>query len=147
LLFSGLGSLVSARIVGALGGIRFVAYALAAVLLAEYFVFLPRLLGIIAWPFGARVALVFVLLAPVGLLLGTFFPSGFESLKAVAPPFASWAWGLNGIFSVLGPSVAVGLSATFGMNALLLAAIPVYLVAALALPEGRGVSPRTQTAP
>jgi spermidine synthase len=135
LLWSGLGSLVSARIVAALGGVRFVAYLLAAIVLAEYFLALPRLLSLIALPFALRVAIVFVLVAPIGLLLGTFFPSGFERLKTAAPPFASWAWGINGIFSVLGPILSVGISATFGMNALLLAAIPVYLAAAMSLPD------------
>jgi spermidine synthase len=135
LLFSGIGSLYSTRIVGALGSVRFVAYLLSAVLLVEHFLALPRLLDLIAWPFALRVAVVFVLVAPIGLLLGTFFPSGFDRLKAVAPPFASWAWGINGIFSVLGPILAVGVSATFGMNALLLASIPIYLAAAMALPD------------
>ena len=52
-----------------------------------------------------------------------------------------WAWGLNGIFSVLAPVFAVALSVTWGIEALLLAAIPVYLVAGWALPPPATRSP------
>jgi len=38
------------------------------------------------------------------------------------------------VFSVLGPVLAVAFSITWGMRALLLAAVVVYLVAALAYP-------------
>jgi hypothetical protein len=53
-----------------------------------------------------------------------------------------WAWGLNGIFSVLAPVFAVAFSVTWGIEALLVAAIPVYLVAGWALPP-----PSTPAAP
>ena len=46
-----------------------------------------------------------------------------------------WAWGVNGVFSVLGPVLAVAFSITWGMQALLLAAVVVYLAATLAYPE------------
>ena len=56
-------------------------------------------------------------------------------LKIAGPSAAAWAWGVNGVFSVLAPIGSVALSMTWGVNALLLAAVPVYLVAALALPD------------
>jgi len=49
--------------------------------------------------------------------------------------FRPWAWGINGIFSVAAPVLSVAVSMTWGINALLLSAIPFYLVAGLALPE------------
>ena len=49
---------------------------------------------------------------------------------------------MNGIFSVLAPVFAIGFSVTWGIEALLLAAIPVYLVAGWALPP-----PATSPAP
>lgn len=127
LLASGLGSLLSARIVGTLGGPRFVAYALGGVLLAEHLLALPSLPGLVAWSFGARVALVFTLVAPLGLLLGTFVPTAIEALKAEQPSLVPWAWGINGIFSVVAPLLSIAFSMTFGIGALLLASIPVYL--------------------
>jgi hypothetical protein len=104
------------------------------VLLLEHQLLLPWVLrrGDLAFP--ARVGLVFALVGPVGILLGTFFPSALERLKTGDSPFAPWAWGINGIFSVVGPILSVAISTTFGMGALLLSAIPVYLAAAWALP-------------
>jgi hypothetical protein len=102
--------------------------------LLEYgvaFPLLPRLIGL---PFAARVGLVFALVAPIGVCLGTFMPTGLERLKERAPAFAPWAWGVNGIFSVLAPILSVGFSMSWGINALLIAAVPVYLVAGWALP-------------
>jgi spermidine synthase len=134
LVTSGLGALASPRLPGGHAAVRLTAYAVAAVVLAERtfaFPFLPRLS---AASFPARVGLVFLLVAPIGFLLGSFLPRGIERLKADAPALVPWAWGLNGVFSVLAPVLAVGFSVTWGIEALLLAALPVYLVAGLALP-------------
>jgi hypothetical protein len=134
LLASGAGALEAPRIVRALGGVRFVAYALSGVMLAEALLVLPQLPRLLALPFSARVALTFLLVLPVGVGLGTFLPTGLEDLKREAPDAVPWAWGVNGVFSVLGPVLAVAFSITWGMRALLLAAVIVYLVAALAYP-------------
>ena len=131
LLASGLGALLSTRIVSALGGLRFVAYALAGVLLAEHLLALPALPGLVAWSLAARVAVAFGLVAPLGLLLGTFVPTAIEALKADRPGFVPWAWGINGIFSVLAPVLSIAFSMTFGIGALLLASIPIYLAVGL----------------
>jgi len=100
---------------------------------------LPRLAGL---GFGWRALVVFLLVAPIGFLLGSFLPRGLERLKADAPALVPWAWGINGIFSVLAPVFAIGFSVTWGIEALLLGAIPVYLVAGWALPP-----PPTSPAP
>ena len=135
LLFAGLGSLWSERIVAALGRLRFLSYALVVVIGAEHFLaypWLPRLIGL---PLVARVAIVFALVAPVGLCLGAFMPTGLARLKAAAPAFAPWAWGINGIFSVLAPLFAVGLSMSWGITVLLAASAPFYLLAGFVMPE------------
>ncbi len=138
LLFSsGVGSLYSARIVDGLGGVRFVAYALSGLILALHLLVLPLVPRLISLPFAVRVALVVALIAPLGLCLGTFLPTALERLKAAAPAYVPWAWGVNGIFSVLAPILAVAFSMTWGIAALLLSAIPVYIVAAASLPAAR----------
>jgi spermidine synthase len=135
LLFAtGLGSLWMRPIVRALSGLRFVGYALAGLLLFEYAFVFPRLGALLAWPFALRVAVVVLLVAPLGLCLGTFFPWVLDRMKGSAASFAPWAWGVNGIFSVVAPIVSVGISMTFGTDALLLSAVPVYLLAVLLLP-------------
>jgi hypothetical protein len=138
LLFaSGLGSLFSAEIVRALGHLRYVSYVLAALVLGECLLVLPRLGGWVGLPFATRVVLVVLLVLPLGVCMGTFFPSALETIKKSAPEFGPWAWGLNGIFSVMAPVLSVGISTTYGINALLLAAVPVYLLAAASLPAAR----------
>ncbi|MGH7165927.1 MAG: hypothetical protein ACREIS_10445 [Nitrospiraceae bacterium] len=135
LVSTGLGSLFSAAIVDTLGRLRYVSYVLAGLVLVEYGLLLPRLPTLIALPFWMRAGLVAALVLPIGVCLGTFFPSALEQLKRSAAPFVPWAWGINGIFSVLGPVLSVAFSITWGINALLLAAIPVYLAVGLSLPE------------
>ena len=134
LLTAGVGSLQSARTLRLLGGIRPVAYALAGTVLIEVGFVFERLAGWIVWPFALRVAVTIALVAPIGLLLGTFLPVGLEQLKRSAPGFIPWAWGINGAFSVLAPVLAVAFSMSWGISALLIAAIPVYMVTAAALP-------------
>jgi predicted membrane-bound spermidine synthase len=134
LLTTGLGSLWAKTIVTALGNLRFVSYVLAGVILLEYAVLFPRLPELLTRPFPLRVLVVVLLVTPLGLCLGTFFPWVLDRMKDSAPSFSPWAWGVNGIFSVVAPILSVAVSMTFGTAALLLSAIPVYLLAALLLP-------------
>jgi hypothetical protein len=135
LLFTtGLGSLFSEGIVSRLHGVRFVSYALAVVVLALYAFGLPLLPGLIGLPFWERATLVFALVAPIGILLGVFVPSALDRLKTEAPAFIPWAWGINGIFSVMAPILAVAFSMTWGIRALLLSALPIYLVVGWTFP-------------
>ncbi|MBX3193093.1 MAG: hypothetical protein KF819_39275, partial [Labilithrix sp.] len=136
LLFAtGLGALSAERIVARLGGVRFVAYLFACVVFVELFVLFPRLPSLMASSFGARCIITLALIAPVGVCLGVFLPSGLERLKESSPHLVPWAWGVNGIFSVLGPVFAIAFSITFGMSALLVIAVPIYLVAGWLFPR------------
>ena len=143
LVSTGLGSLYSERIVGALGGVRFVSYALAFLVLLEVRLLLPRLPSLIGLPFWARTVITFALVLPLGLCLGVFVPTALERLKVTSPAYVPWAWGINGIFSVLAPVLSVALSMTAGVSALMLAAVPVYLAVGLALPSPGSVPSRT----
>jgi hypothetical protein len=134
LLFStGLGSLWSGTIVRALRGLHFTAYALSFLLLAIYAVVVPSLQRGLALPFGIRAAAAVAVVLPLGVLLGVFMPHGLERLKATAPALIPWAWGVNGIFSVLAPVASVAFSITWGASVLFVAAVPLYLAAAFAM--------------
>jgi spermidine synthase len=137
LLATGVGSAISGRLTGALGGLRGVSYLLSAVVFLLYFAVFPRISSLAALPFAARAACAAALVAPLGVLLGAFFPTGIGQVKKTAPAFAPWAWGVNGVFSVISPIVGVAISMTWGTNALLLSAIPVYIAAGFALPRTR----------
>jgi spermidine synthase len=141
LLATGVGSLGSTAIVRALGGeLRFVSYALAAVILAEHLTALPRLPALLGLPFPARVLVAILVIAPVGCLLGVFVPSALERLKPETPAFVPWAWGINGMFSVLAPLLSVAVSMTWGISALMLAAVPVYILVGWAYPPPGAVT-------
>jgi len=135
LLATGLGSLLSERLLTAFGQLRFVAYALGVLVLVEGWLLFPQLGFVAAYPLPARAGVVLLLIGPIGLLLGVFFPVGLVRLKAEAPAFVPWAWGVNGIFSVLAPILGVAVSVTFGGDMLLLAAVPVYMAAGLLAPR------------
>ena len=76
------------------------------------------------------------------MLLGIFMPWGLDRLKETSPALAPWAWGINGIFSVLAPVVSVAFAMSWGSGALMLTAIPAYLAAAFALDRDPAVRPR-----
>jgi hypothetical protein len=135
LLTSGTGALFSEEVVRVLGRLRYVSYVLAAVVLGEYLLAFPRLATRVGLPFAPRVAIVFALVAPIGLCLGVFFPWALERIKQTQPAFVPWAWGLNGIASVVAPVLSVGVSMTWGIGVLLIGALPVYLLAGMVLPE------------
>ena len=90
-----------------------------------------------SWPGPSPSAadIVVLLVAPLGLCLGTFFPLGPRGHEGHRASFTPWAWGVNGNFSVVAPILSVAVSMTFGTSALLLAAVPVYLLASLVLPS------------
>ena len=135
LFFTGLGSILSARIMTRVRKLRYLAYMIAALILFQYALALPYLAEWLHLPFATRVAIAALLIAPVGLMLGVFLPTALDHLKRTAPAYVPWAWGTNGIFSVFAPILSIGISATWGIDALLLSAIPVYMVAGFAFPE------------
>lgn len=132
LLWTGVGSLAAPTVVTALGGgIRRVGFVVAALLLAELTLALPLLPRLMGWPFLARVAVVVALVAPLGVCLGTFMPWGLDRLKRGSQAYVPWAWGVNGIFSVVAPVLCVAFSMSWGIDALLATAIPIYLLVGL----------------
>lgn len=134
LLASGAGALASEAIVRAVRLPVVVAGLLIAALALVREALVHAGPSFAAASLGARIVLAVALIAPAGVLLGVFMPHGLERLKRVAPAYVPWAWGVNGVASVLGPVLAVGLSITWGMDALLVTAVPIYLLAAIALP-------------
>jgi hypothetical protein len=135
LLATGLGALSASTIARRLGGLRFVVYLLAGLMLAEYSFLFPRLPACVGFSFAVRLLIVVAAVAPLGILLGTFVPIALDHLKQRAAALVPWAWGVNGIASVIAPLLAAAFSMTWGIGALFLSAIPLYLVVALVAPD------------
>jgi hypothetical protein len=80
-------------------------------------------------PFILRVLAVCLLIFPSGILMGTFFPTGLQSVQKKAPRYSSWAWGINGCASVLGSFAAIVLAMFQGFTFSLLIGICASLLA------------------
>jgi hypothetical protein len=145
LVFSGLGSLASGRFLDRCRVVMpRIFLAIAAILLVYSFILGPMLDVIGLWPYGLRILACLALLFPPAFLMGFPFPTGMGMLSRLGKEhFFLWAWGINGLFSVIG-SVAVPLIAVlFGLKALIWVATGAYLLAlpaffALLLPRAGG---------
>jgi hypothetical protein len=142
LVFSGLGSLTSGRYLERCRAIMPRIFLAIAAILATYSFILGPILDVIGlWPYGWRIVACLGLLLPPAFLMGFPFPTGMAMLARLGKGhFFLWAWGINGLFSVVG-SVAVPLVAVlFGLKALMWVAACAYLLAlpaffALLLPK------------
>jgi hypothetical protein len=154
LIFTGVGSLLSARAEREPRRALVAALASACLLVAAgAFLLGPLLRALIELPFGARLVLAVVMLAPLGVLLGMAMPIGLRRLAGLYPAGVAWAWGVNGITSVLGSVLAILIAIGFGFTVTTLAGLACYLgalVHALAAPwpepqhPERGEAPRTR---
>ena len=135
LLATGIGSLYSKRIIEKFHNIRNVTSILAVLMIAVCQCILPGLKSWIGLDIFLKWALAYVLLFPVGLLLGVYMPEALEQLKKTFPKYVPWGWGINGIFSVIAPIAAMAVSVTFGINFLLLSSVPFYLTAGYLLSQ------------
>jgi hypothetical protein len=85
----------------------------------------------------ARIALTIILLAPLGLLMGSQAPLGIKVMERGAPGLIPWSWGLNGLASVIATALGTLLALHYGFSSLLFAGASVYLGAALIMPRLR----------
>ncbi len=76
--------------------------------------------------------------APLGLLMGFFFPLGMSSLKESHVGALPWAWSINGFFSVIASSGAVLLASNAGLLVTAAAAVICYWVGIFFFPGMRG---------
>lgn len=79
-----------------------------------------------------RILIVCLLLLPLGLCLGMFFPSGLQVISQDSKETIAWAWGINCGFTVLGSMLAIILAQFYGFNSIFLMAAVLYLFAILA---------------
>jgi hypothetical protein len=114
LLFTGAGALLSDRWRDPRRALITALAAATAFMLAAAWGLQPLLEALIGLPFAARVATTIALLAPVGLLLGMAMPIGLRRLSALHPGTVAWAWGVNGITSVLASVLAIAVAITWG---------------------------------
>ncbi len=131
LVFSGIGSLVSERILSTARNVLPVILAVVAVLLIAYGWGSPYVLDWVGTlPYVARLALCLLLVAPPAFLMGFPMPTAMASLARLGKTdMFVWAWGINGCFSVVGAAAVPIIATTFGLGAVLATGGVAYLVA------------------
>ena len=145
LIFVGLGSLLSGKL--ELSGRSGMLLPAPVALLTIFYLFGigPMTSALLHFPLGARILIAFAIMAPLGLCLGLFMPSGVRAIAELTEhsrEYVAWGWALNGFASVIGSVLATMLAMTYGFQMVLVFALVAYCVAGLAL---RSLLPRVDT--
>jgi spermidine synthase len=135
LVFSGLGSALSERVLPRIRVVMPVIFVLIAALLIGYGLFLDRVLDYIGTlAYAPRLALAFLLIAPPAFLMGFPMPTAMTTLGRLGKDHMFvWAWGINGCFSVIGAAAVPIVATAWGLSAVLDMSGAAYLIAAVAL--------------
>jgi hypothetical protein len=95
-------------------------------------------------PTWVRIAVAVLLTLPLGFFMGMPFPLGILLLDSQTRGAIAWAWGMNGLFTVIGGVAAGVLSIEIGFRATILIALGIYGIAFFLLASLRSV-PRGHT--
>lgn len=142
LFFSGLGSNSSERIVSDKERVfsnklhlppRYAVFMLIIILIIIYILLLnPLLIATVTLPLAVKFLLSIIIIAPLAFLMGFPFPMGISRLYRTGNnDNISWAWGINGSFSVISSILAVIIAVEFGFTVVKIAAAGCYLLALL----------------
>ncbi len=121
-------------------GLPTVVLVLAVIAIAYLYIVDPLTATALAWPQWGRIIVAVVLLAPIGLLLGVFLPTGMTAVVGLVREgvdegrLVAWCWAVNGFFSVLGATLTTVLSMALGFDRTILVGLALYAVAASVLP-------------
>jgi len=100
--------------------------------LVQAFVVPPMLTAFaLGWPTTLRMGLTFVLLFPLGLVMGMPFPLALRLLRPEAAGVVPWAWAINGWMSVMASLVTVVVSRMYGYGVAFGVALGAYVLALL----------------
>ena len=147
LFFAGLGSLWSRRLQAAPArSLRFVVPVLGLVIGVHAIALDPLLTSLLHLSLPARIACSVAVLAPMNFLMGIPFPIGLARLQRLAPSLVPWAQGANGGASVVASILCIVVAMESGFRTVSIAALVLYLVAALAVTTGP-LSPARSDAP
>jgi hypothetical protein len=110
---------------------------------------LPAVIDLaIGQPLSLRLVLAAALMLPAGVLMGVPLPSAVRLLAdRGADPLVPWAWAINGVFSVVGSTLAVFVAMNWGFSTTLVAGGAIYLLAAVLVRGSERVAPSTARDP
>ena len=137
LIFTGVGALLSGRHEPRSGRIVPVLLVSVTTLTLFYQYGLPPLTdALLGWSLAARMLVAFIVMAPLGICLGTFMPLGLSAVARLTDhprEYVAWGWAVNGFASVIGAVLTTILAMTFGFRMVLFLALAIYAVALVAL--------------
>ena len=128
LVFSGLGSFFSRKLIaGAWSRLRMALLLIAVLVGALSAVVTPVTEGGVGLPFVMKVLISVLLIAAPAFVMGIPFPTALSRLEAVMPASVRWAWAINAASSVLGSAAAIFLAIYLGLRTTLLIGGLLYL--------------------
>ena len=136
LLFSGVGSYCSDLLPLKGKKATFLAVWFLALYLAAFLLFsdgLYRRLAAVPMPLTMLLTALFI--APLAFAMGFPFPGAIGSVKRRGGGALSWAWSVNGYFSVIASAGAPLVTTRLGLTGAALIAVACYLTAAALFPE------------
>jgi len=137
LIFTGIGALLSTRYEHHRSRVVKILIAVLAALTIFYlFALAPITSSLLGIPLAGRILFAIAVLAPLGVCLGAFMPLGLgvvSGLSTHPQQYVAWSWAVNGFASVVGSVLSTILAMTFGLNAILVIAFVLYIVALIAL--------------
>jgi hypothetical protein len=111
-------------------------------------VFAPPALAAVALgaPIAVRALLTFVVIFPLGFIMGAPFPLALRSVGASAAPAIPWAWAINGWMSVLASLATVVIARLYGYTFAYGVALAAYGIAAFLAVGLAGIGVRGERA-
>jgi spermidine synthase len=143
LLGAGLGSAASEKLgIGARTRWAIPFIAVIALGLAILLIYPSAANFALALPLGARALVAAVMIFPLGFFLGMPFPLGILAISNQPRGAIAWAWGMNGLFTVVGGLASVIISLLRGFDFAIGVALCLYAAALLAFVAMRDRVPK-----
>ena len=129
LAFAGIGSLLAGRLQRlSRATLWLLMVAIVATIALEAFALHHLADILLGRPLWLRIVLVVGMIMPLGVALGTAFPTGIRIVERNCPALLPWGWAVNGFTSVLASILAIVLSQIIGFTQVFHLAAAVYVV-------------------
>lgn len=131
LFFSALGSLAAEHLCRTPRQLQMMMIALVAAIVGYVIALQPILAALQQFSDTWRIILTVVIIAPLATLMGMPFPTGIRQLHRGGDMLVPWAWGMNGVFSVIGSVLVILISMVTNFTMALVVAGVLYAIAIL----------------
>lgn len=132
LIFSGIGSMLSEKILHLFKNKIYFVFVLIFALTAAIALLNPVIFDSMArselW---VKILVSVLMIAPLAFLMGIPFPYGISHIDQNSKMMIAFGWGVNGFFSVLGSILVVMLTMSYGFRIVFITAAALYLLAML----------------